>query len=188
MEGVRAKYRWFVVLAVTICAVFMGRGMANIGYAQASKPIRVSIVDKAGYDKVIAANKGKVIVVDCWATWCVPCRKGFPKMVELSRAYADQDVVVISLCFDDLVKGEVPAKVKTFLEEKDARFEHLISSLNISKGGAEAFGIPDETLPHCKIYDKTGKLLKSLESADGAEIKHEDVEAAVKAAIKSSAK
>ena len=132
--------------------------LTGLGLAQSSKTIGVRVVDKAGYDKVIAANKGKVIVVDCWATWCVPCRKAFPKTVELSKAYADKDVVVVSLCFDGTVKGQAPEPVKQFLVLNDAYFENLLSSLDISEEGAEAFDIPDGALPHFKIYGKDGKF------------------------------
>ena len=152
--------------------------------AQGSKTIGVRVVDKAGYDKVIAANKGKVVVVDCWATWCIPCRKAFPKTVELSKAYADKNVVVISLCFDEPVKGQVPESVKRFLATQEAHFENLLSQLDISEEGAKAFEIPDGALPHFKIYGKDGKLLKTFESGEDKEFKHEEIEAAVKSALK----
>jgi len=148
------------------------------------KPISVRIVNKAGYDKIIAANKGKVVVVDCWATWCVPCRKAFPKTVEMSKTYADRGVVVVSLSFDDPVKGQVPDKVKEFLVKQDAQFENLISSLDISEDGADAFGIPEGALPHFKIYGRDGKLFKNFESGEDKEFTHEEIEAAVKAALK----
>ncbi|WP_373652220.1 MULTISPECIES: TlpA family protein disulfide reductase [unclassified Schlesneria] len=154
-----------------------------IAQAQSSKSINVRVVDKEGYDKVIAANKGKVIVVDCWATWCVPCRKAFPKTVEMSQKFADQGLVVVSLCFDDPVKGKVPEKVKQFLALNDAHFENLVSSLDISGEGSDVFEIADGALPHFKIYGKDGKLFKVFESGDDKEFKHEDIEAAVKAAI-----
>lgn len=161
---------------------------SDIVHAQSDKSINVRVVDKSGYDKVIAANKGKVIVVDCWATWCVPCRKAFPKTVELSQKYAGQDVVVVSLCFDDLVKGQASEKVKQFLALNDAHFENLVSSLDISGEGADIFQIPEGALPHFKIYGKDGKVFKVFESGEDKEFKHEDIEAAVKAALQSKQK
>lgn len=160
-------------------------GVALAGQLHAAaKPISVRVVNKAGYDKIINANKGSVIVVDCWATWCVPCRKAFPKTVELAKTYADKGVVVVSLCFDDPVKGQVPDKVKEFLVKQDAQFENLVSSLDISADGADAFAIPDGALPHFKIYGRDGKLFKTFESGADKEFTHEEIEAAVKAALK----
>ena len=152
--------------------------------ALAANPISVRVVNKAGYDKIIAASKGKVIVVDCWATWCVPCRKAFPQTVKLAKEYASKGVVVISLCFDDPVKGQVPDKVKEFLVTQDAQFENLVSSLDISADGAEVFDIADGALPHFKIYGKDGKLFKVFESGEDKEFGHEDIETAVQNALK----
>ena len=172
-------------------AVFGASGLlvAGIGSAKAvaqgaPKPISVRVVDKSGYDKIIASNKGKVVVVDCWATWCVPCRKAFPETVKLSKAYADKGVVVVSLSFDDPVKGQVPDKVKEFLVKQDAQFENLVSSLDISDDGADAFDIAEGALPHFKIYGKDGKLFKKFESGEDKEFTHDQIEAAVKAALK----
>jgi thiol-disulfide isomerase/thioredoxin len=183
MDGIQAKRGWQALVLILVGTLMTAAVTSNLAMAQAPKPISVRVVDKAGYDKVIAANKGKIIVVDCWATWCVPCRKAFPKTVELSKAYADKDVVVVSLCFDEPVKGQAPPMVKKFLSDSNAQFENLVSSLDISSEGAEAFAIPDGALPHFKIYGKDGKLFKAFESGEGKDIKHEEIEAAVKKAI-----
>ncbi|MEI8383421.1 MAG: TlpA disulfide reductase family protein [Planctomycetota bacterium] len=177
-DNLCTRREWIQTAAVG--AVTMGL----VGTAQAAKPISVRVVNKAGYDKIINANKESVIVVDCWATWCVPCRKGFPETVKMAKAYADKGVVVVSLCFDDPFKGQVPDKVKEFLVKQDAQFENLVSSLDISQDGADAFEIPNGALPHFKIYGKDGKLFKKFESGENKEFTHEEIEAAVKAALK----
>lgn len=179
-EIVQNRRQWILNVTGGTAGFIVGR----TALAQAAKPIATSIVDKAGYDKAIAAHKGKVVVVDCWATWCVPCRKAFPKTVELSKAYAGKGVVVVSLSFDDLVKGAVPTKVTEFLQKQDAQFDNLVSSLDISEEGADAFGITDGALPHFKIYGKNGKVFKVFESGENKEFTHEEIEAAVKAALK----
>ncbi len=184
MDDVQKTHRWAAMAGVAIIGMLAAGTVSSPIEAQTSKPVTVRVVDKAGYDKVIAANKGKVIVVDCWATWCVPCRKAFPKTVELSKDYADKDVVVVSLCFDEPVNGRVPESVKKFLALNDAHFENLVSSLDISTDGAQAYSIPDGALPHFKIYGKDGKLTKAFESGEDKEFTHEDIEATVKMAIK----
>lgn len=187
MDEVLTRREWVTSSISCITGAAMIGVAANLAAAE-DKAVGIRVVDKAGYDKVIAANKGKVVVVDCWATWCVPCRKAFPKTVELGKAYADQGVVVVTLCFDEVKKGQAPEAVKRFLAVNDAHFENLISSLDISDDGADAFAIPDGALPHFKIYGKDGKLFKSFESGDNKEFNHEDVEAAVKKALKANPK
>lgn len=182
MEGIQTRREW--IRAAAAATVALGwAGSAAVVRAQATKAATATIVDKAGYDKVIAQHKGKVVLVDCWATWCIPCRKAFPKTVELSKAYADKGVVVVSLCFDDPVKGKVPEKVIEFLTKQNATFTNLVSSLDISTDGADAFKITDGALPHFKIYGRDGKLFKALESSEENEVTHEQVETAVKAAL-----
>ncbi len=184
MNHVQSRRQW-ILDAVGGAGVFWivaaepDRSQAQTG----SKPISVRIVDKAGYDKILTANMGKVIVVDCWATWCVPCRKAFPKTVELGKRYADQGVIVVSLCFDDPIRGEVPETVKKFLVLQDAQFENLLSSLEISAEGATAFAIEEGALPHFKVYGKNGKIFKTFNSGEDLEFNHEDIENAVKAAL-----
>lgn len=173
-----------IVISLTIVGMIVFGLSPDSVSAQATKSKTVKVVDKAGYEKAIAAYKGKVVVVDCWATWCVPCRKAFPKTVEMAKTYGSKGVVVVSLCFDDLAKGDAPAPVKKFLADNNADFENLISSLDISADGAEAFAIPDGALPHFKVYGKDGKLFKAFESGEDKDFKHEDIEDAVKAALK----
>ena len=185
MDEVQSRRGWIRQVTLTASGLMIAGAWPVTAFAQGgSKPISVRVVDKAGYDKIIAASKGKVVVVDCWATWCVPCRKAFPETVKLSKTYADKGVVVVSLCFDDPVKGQVPDKVKEFLVKQDAQFENLVSSLDISDDGADAFDIAEGALPHFKIYGKDGKLFKKFESGEDKEFTHEQIETAVKAAIK----
>lgn len=185
MDGVLSRTVTDRTAALLLVAAMIGFGIGTgSANAQAPKADRVKVVDKAGFDKAILAYKGKVVVVDCWATWCVPCRKAFPETVKMSKTYADKGVVVVSLCFDDLVKGDAPPGVKKFLTEQKADFENLISSIDISADGADVFAIPDGALPHFKIYGKDGKLFKAFESGDDKQFEHKDIEEAVKAALK----
>lgn len=185
MEGIVQSRRGWIRTAAGTAVLFLGVAavLSGVVAKAQTKPISVRVVDKAQYDKIIAAKKGSVVVVDCWATWCVPCRKAFPKTVEMSKAFADKGVVVMSLSFDDPVKGQVPDKVKEFLVKQNAQFENMLSSLDISGEGSDVFAIPDGALPHFKIYGKDGKLFKTFETGDDKEFTHEQVEEAVKAAL-----
>lgn len=147
----------------------------------------VTPIDAAGLETAVAKHAGKVVLIDCWATWCVPCVKAFPHTVELSKAHPD-DLAVLSLSFDDPVDGQAPEKVKKFLEDKKAPFPHYISTQDIGGDGATAFAIPDGSLPHFKLYDRKGKLIRTFSveedaPADAPEL-HETVAAAVVEAIK----
>lgn len=56
---------------------------------------------------------GKVIVIDCWATWCKPCQKGLPELSEMKRKYHDK-IVILGISFDNSLET-----VKNYLQDDD---------------------------------------------------------------------
>ena len=61
------------------------------------KPVKYKELTEA-----INAEKGKVVVVDVWANYCIPCKKEFPSFIELHERRADEGVVCISVCVDKM--------------------------------------------------------------------------------------
>ena len=71
-----------------------------------------------GKGKIVLAQwKGKVVVVDFWATWCEPCRKSFPKLEELRVKYASAGLEIVGVSEDDEGNG-----VKDFGTTHGAKF------------------------------------------------------------------
>jgi len=134
---------------------------------------KLTPVDEAGYPKLVASHKGKVLLVDFWATWCKPCRAQTPELVKLSQKLRGRglDVVTISadepeqeaaalkLLKDDGVSG--PAYLKKAMD--DDEFDRLIDA---KWSGA---------LPALFLYDRSGKKVRSFVG----ETPVRDVEAAV---------
>jgi len=54
-----------------------------------------AMADPAGLD--LAKYRGKVVMVDFWASWCAPCKQAFPYMASLTHKYAARDLVVITV-------------------------------------------------------------------------------------------
>lgn len=120
----------------------------------APREIELREVDAAGFEQVIASHKGKVVLVDLWATWCVPCVTRFPHVVQLGKDHAGRGLVLVSLSVDE---PEDTEKALKFLREQDARFDNLISKYGIGTEATEAFGFPGD-VPFYKLYDRTGTL------------------------------
>src|SRR5436189_3322802 len=70
--------------------------------------------------RLVATQKGKVVVVDFWATWCGPCKAAFPHLVELHQQYARQGLVVISVSLDDAKDPQTVDEVRAFLRHRKA--------------------------------------------------------------------
>ena len=137
-----------------------GSGQASPkAVAGTSSPIAVADVNlTVGDEKTLAAmiekQKGKVVFVDYWATWCPPCVEYFPHTVELSDKYRERGLATIGVTFDTLDETD---KVRAFLAEKGARFENLISQYDGAGTEANtAFEI--DQVPHFRLYDRQGKL------------------------------
>lgn len=82
--------------------------------------VNVKEVDLAGFHKEIEGLKGKVVVIDCWATWCSICKEKFPKFLELKDKYsADANIVFANLANDPADKL---SDVKEFLTKSNASF------------------------------------------------------------------
>jgi thiol-disulfide isomerase/thioredoxin len=153
--------------------------------------LAVTPIDADGLQAAVNRHAGKVVLVDCWATYCIPCMKEFPKTVELHRKHAEDGLVVMSLSFDDLAEDAAPAKVRNFLKKQDANFEHYISKLDLATEEAQAaFAIEGGGLPHYKLYDREGKLIAAFANPEESEdvpadapALHETVAAAVAEAL-----
>jgi thiol-disulfide isomerase/thioredoxin len=65
-------------------------------------PLNYTIKDMNGVDVKLSSFKGKVILLNFWATWCGPCKAEIPGFVELQKKYA-KDLVVLGLSVDDTV-------------------------------------------------------------------------------------
>ncbi len=124
-------------------------------------PPAVRIADRAELDRVIATHRGKVVLVDFWATWCGPCVQQFPHSVALSSANPDH-LAVISVSMDE---AEDLERVQRFLQSQNAEFEHLLSKYGVGQEGFEAFAIDDGSIPHYQIYDRDGVLRHKLQDS-----------------------
>src|SRR5438876_5838753 len=92
----------------------------------ADAKVTVSVVKYDGLTDLIKTNKGKVIVLDFWADYCIPCKREFPKLVALSRKHAKDAVAAVSVSLDDLSEDGAKDKVQKFLDKQQATFTNLI--------------------------------------------------------------
>jgi peroxiredoxin len=93
--------------------------------------------------------KGKVVVLDFWATWCGPCRSEIPGYVKLQEKYKDKGLVIIGVSLDQ----QGPEVVKKFMRDFHLNYQVVMGDDAV----VEAFGGVDG-IPSTFIIDRTGKI------------------------------
>ena len=114
-------------------------------------PLNYTLKDMNGADVQLASFKGKVILVNFWATWCGPCKAEIPSLVELQDQYAD-DLVVLGFSVDDTVD-----KMKPYAAQYKINYPLLVG--NGREDVQEAFG-PLFGIPVSVIIGRDGKIAK----------------------------
>jgi thiol-disulfide isomerase/thioredoxin len=145
------------------CLLFLGALLSPMGAAKAASnvPISVKAVSVPQIKKAIADRKGKVVVVNFWATWCAPCVAEFPDLVKLQSAYKDKDVVVISISANDV--SEIKPDVLPFLTKSKAYFDNYLIKATDPDVFINAFDPKWQgDIPRTFVYDKRGILSDEL--------------------------
>jgi peroxiredoxin len=150
-----------VFLALTFAAPLRAQ-LANLGPAPEFK---LTTLD--GKEVSAASLKGKVVVVDFWATWCGPCIAEIPGYVELQKKYGPQGLVILGVSVD---RGGVE-KVRKFVEKH--RMNYPVALGDDALG--EAFGGFD-AIPTTFLIDRDGIIRHKKTGA----MEHHDYEAIVK--------
>ncbi|MEB3299885.1 MAG: TlpA disulfide reductase family protein [Candidatus Sericytochromatia bacterium] len=100
---------------------------------------------KTGAKRVsLASLKGKVVLVNFWATWCPPCRHEIPDLIRLQDDLKGKGFTVLGISLDDDPQGAVPGFVKEFGAREKVRFNYplLVGNEDVARGFGGIRGIP----------------------------------------------
>ncbi len=97
----------------------------------------------------LSAYKGKVVLIDFWASWCIPCRKSFPWLNEMQATKAAEGLVIIGLNVD-----EDRADAERFLQKYPADFK-----VEFDPKGGYASHYEIRGMPTSLIFDRDGQLI-----------------------------
>jgi cytochrome c biogenesis protein CcmG, thiol:disulfide interchange protein DsbE len=90
-------------------------------------------------DRSLAALRGRVVLLNVWATWCVPCRTELPDLEAIHTKYADRGLVVVGVSIDD---GGDAARVRDFATERGVTYPLWHDPLDRISGLFLANGVP----------------------------------------------
>src|SRR5579864_1220933 len=107
-----------------------------------------TLTDLSGKNWTLKDLRGKVVLLNFWATWCPPCRKEMPDLETLYRRFEPQGLVILG------VSDEEAAKVKPFIEQQGITYPVL---LDPGRKVNELFHI--QGIPKTFVYDREGKIV-----------------------------
>lgn len=121
--------------------------------------VSVEKIKYADLGKLIRGLKGKVVLVDFWAEYCLPCKKEFPHLVELHQKYGKDGLVAISVSVDDPEDLEIRGRILKFLEGRKADFQNFVLDEK-PELWQEKLGIDGP--PCLYLFDKSNRFVKKM--------------------------
>jgi thiol-disulfide isomerase/thioredoxin len=132
-------------------------------------PLTFTINDMNGKKVDLAAYKGKVVLLDFWATWCGPCKAEIPNFVDLQKQYGSKGLAVLGVSVDDTVD-----KLKPFAAEFKMNYPVLVG---LGRDDVQdAFG-PLYGIPTTFLISRDGRICRKNTGIQGREKYERDIKA-----------
>ncbi|PJB96160.1 MAG: TlpA family protein disulfide reductase [Nitrospirae bacterium CG_4_9_14_0_8_um_filter_70_14] len=106
-----------------------------------TEPVAVpslELTDLDGHPVSLAALKGKVVIIDFWATWCPPCREAIPDLIDLKKQYGGQGLEVVGISLDDNAERILPR----FVHDFGINYPVVIGSEEVAAAFGGILGLP----------------------------------------------
>lgn len=127
----------------------------------ANSSFEVNFLGEEQLRNLIEKRDGRILFINVWASWCIPCREEFPDLVRLSEKYKDKNIDMVAISAD--YPDEIESKIIPFLESQQVNFpvyvqnfdkqEDFINFLNVDWSGA---------LPATFVYNAAGEQKQFL--------------------------
>lgn len=126
------------------------------------------ILDLEGKTVSLADYKGKVVILDFWATWCGPCRMEIPHFIDLQKIYGEKGLEVVGVSLDQGGKKDV----EPFAKAKSINYDMLLGTNEMTMAYGGVKGIPTTF-----ILTQDGKIYKKYVGVRPREVFETDVKA-----------
>ena len=145
-------------IPLALAALAAGIWLAQTRYAPQAPTVpteaiwQLSFPDAQGHPLPLSQWRGKILVLNFWASWCAPCREEMPDFSALRAQYQSQGVEFVGLAVDN------PANVTQFLQRMPVNYPILIGE-GAANNLARQLGNPSGALPYTIVLDRDGNIV-----------------------------
>jgi thiol-disulfide isomerase/thioredoxin len=139
----------------------------------AKEPVSLQDIDAAGLADIVKNKTDKLLMINLWATWCVPCVQEFPDLVTINRMYRDRSFKMITISSDEMKNKDMAL---SFLQKRQS------SSLNYIYSGDSKYKLIDAidpkwqgALPYTILVEPGGKIVYAKEGAINADTLKQEI-------------
>jgi peroxiredoxin len=160
----RAAIKTLILISILVLADAGTSAAVNGGSLVGSRAPEFALKDMSGSYVSVTALRGKVVVINFWATWCPPCRLEMPALNRLYKDYRDRGLVVIAVTTESSERG-----IKNYLKET-----HLSLPIVLDRDGrvSRVYGV--FSLPTSFVIDRSGTVVLHYmgdQNWDGLEVR-----------------
>ena len=161
--------KWAIGIAVLLALVGCGRGSQSQGMkgsggasSAAAPEASLEIPSLDGASVSIDHYKGKVVLVNFWATWCAPCRTEIPWLIEFDQKYGPKGLVILGVAMDDEGNKVVQPWVQSQRFDVNGHpepmnYQILLGNTKVADKFGGILGMPTSML-----YSRDGKKIKTI--------------------------
>jgi thiol-disulfide isomerase/thioredoxin len=151
-----------IAIAVAVAALVTGvlfQQLRSSGQEADIRPLMaVSFADLEGKSRNLGEWRGKVLVVNFWATWCPPCLKEIPEFIRMQQQLGEQGLQFVGIAADQ------PEKVRQFAADYRMNYPVLLGQMDVIEI-ARLAGNTAGGLPFTVIIDREGRWVRSASGA-----------------------
>lgn len=153
--------RHFSRLLFTVCLGLCLFGATTLAMAAEKAPVNIPGIDSAELFQHIEAEKGKVVVLNLFASWCPPCRKEVPRLVNIRKDLPEDQVYILGVAVHDQPRSlinymsEMKINYPVFLADRYITQEFVLHN---KKTGDR---VEVAAVPMLLIFNKKGELVSS---------------------------